>query len=53
MGIMDRQHTTTAVNITGKKGDTVDILVENMGRVNYGGDMVHQLKVSKASIMKE
>jgi len=44
MGIMDRQHTTTAVNITGKKGDTVDILVENMGRVNYGGDMVHQLK---------
>lgn len=24
------------MNITGQQGDTVDILVENMGRVNFG-----------------
>lgn len=24
------------LNITGQQGDTVDILVENMGRVNFG-----------------
>jgi beta-galactosidase len=26
----------TALNIRGKAGATLDILVENMGRVNYG-----------------
>lgn len=24
------------VNVTGQQGDTLDILVENMGRVNFG-----------------
>ena len=47
---MDREHTATAVNITGKKGDTVDILVENRGRVNYGKDMIYQTKVGQIHI---
>lgn len=28
--------TTLVMNITGKQGDTLDVLVENMGRVNFG-----------------
>nr|XP_020030759.1 beta-galactosidase isoform X2 [Castor canadensis] len=34
-GILERNNVIT-LNITGKAGATVDILVENMGRVNYG-----------------
>ena len=35
MGILERNKAQT-MNITGKAGSQVDILVENMGRVNYG-----------------
>nr|KAF6310459.1 galactosidase beta 1 [Myotis myotis] len=34
-GVLDRNYVTT-LNITGKAGATLDLLVENMGRVNYG-----------------
>lgn len=36
MGILERFKAIT-VNVTGKSGSQVDILVENMGRINYGG----------------
>ncbi|NP_001032730.1 beta-galactosidase [Canis lupus baileyi] len=34
-GVMERSNVIT-LNITGKAGATLDLLVENMGRVNYG-----------------
>ncbi|KAM5315590.1 beta-galactosidase isoform 2-T2 [Glossophaga mutica] len=34
-GVLDRSSVIT-LNITGKAGATLDLLVENMGRVNYG-----------------
>lgn len=34
-GLLERD-TALVINITGWQGDTVDILVENMGRVNFG-----------------
>ncbi|XP_028249647.1 beta-galactosidase-1-like protein [Parambassis ranga] len=34
-GLLERD-TTLVMNVTGQQGDTVDILVENMGRVNFG-----------------
>lgn len=34
-GVLERD-TVLVMNVTGQKGDTVDILVENMGRVNFG-----------------
>uniref|UniRef100_A0A3P9GZ04 Galactosidase, beta 1-like n=1 Tax=Oryzias latipes TaxID=8090 RepID=A0A3P9GZ04_ORYLA len=34
-GLLERD-TTLVMNITGKQGDTLDVLVENMGRVNFG-----------------
>ncbi|KAI1885668.1 hypothetical protein AGOR_G00206190 [Albula goreensis] len=37
-GILERDKAIT-INITGKAGSQVDILVENMGRVNYGKDI--------------
>ena len=35
MGILERDKALT-INITGSSGSQVDLLVENMGRVNYG-----------------
>ena len=34
-GLLERD-TVLVRNITGQQGDTLDILVENMGRVNFG-----------------
>uniref|UniRef100_A0A667YQS9 Galactosidase, beta 1-like n=1 Tax=Myripristis murdjan TaxID=586833 RepID=A0A667YQS9_9TELE len=34
-GLLERD-TTLVINVTGRQGDTMDILVENMGRVNFG-----------------
>ncbi|XP_077473456.1 beta-galactosidase-1-like protein [Stigmatopora argus] len=34
-GVLERD-TILAINVTGRQGDIVDILVENMGRVNFG-----------------
>ncbi|XP_040892009.1 beta-galactosidase [Toxotes jaculatrix] len=38
VGILERNKAIT-VNVTGKAGSQVDILVENMGRINYGKDI--------------
>ncbi|XP_071751808.1 beta-galactosidase [Centroberyx gerrardi] len=38
VGVLERNKALT-VNVTGKAGSQVDILVENMGRVNYGKDI--------------
>ena len=35
VGILERNKAIT-VNVTGKAGSQVDILVESMGRINYG-----------------
>ncbi|XP_047457336.1 beta-galactosidase-1-like protein [Mugil cephalus] len=35
LGLLERD-TALVMNVTGRQGDTVDILVENMGRVNFG-----------------
>ncbi|XP_059174646.1 beta-galactosidase-like [Physella acuta] len=47
-GLMDREKTT--VNITGKIGQAVDILVENQGRINYGKDINFNNKVNFLSV---
>ncbi|XP_071382356.1 beta-galactosidase [Centroberyx affinis] len=38
VGVLERNKALT-VNVTGNAGSQVDILVENMGRVNYGKDI--------------
>ncbi|KAM7419335.1 hypothetical protein PAMA_016449 [Pampus argenteus] len=38
VGILERNKAIT-VNVTGKAGIQVDLLVENMGRINYGKDI--------------
>ncbi|XP_076003847.1 beta-galactosidase [Genypterus blacodes] len=38
VGILERNKVIT-INVTGKAGSQVDILVENMGRINYGRDI--------------
>ncbi|XP_070684297.1 beta-galactosidase [Pempheris klunzingeri] len=38
VGILERNKAIT-VNVTGKAGSQVDLLVENMGRINYGKDI--------------
>ncbi|CAL8267753.1 unnamed protein product [Lota lota] len=37
-GMLERD-TTLVMNISGKQGDTMDLLVENMGRVNFGSQI--------------
>ncbi|XP_059198470.1 beta-galactosidase [Centropristis striata] len=53
VGILERNKAIT-VNVTGKAGSQVDILVENMGRVNYGKD-INDLKglVSNLTLGKD
>lgn len=38
VGILERNDGIT-INVTGKVGSQLDILVENMGRINYGKDI--------------
>eukprot|EP00066_Takifugu_rubripes_P028711 XP_011617977.1 PREDICTED: beta-galactosidase isoform X2 [Takifugu rubripes] len=38
VGILERNNGIT-INVTGKVGSQLDILVENMGRINYGKDI--------------
>ncbi|KAM8980646.1 beta-galactosidase isoform X1 [Sarcophilus harrisii] len=37
-GILERNR-VLSINITGKAGDTLDVLVENLGRINFGEDI--------------
>ena len=38
-GILNRMHGTDSVEIAARAGDTLDILVENLGRINYGKEL--------------
>lgn len=44
-GLLERD-TALVMNISGWQGDTVDVLVENMGRVNFG-NKINDHKVTK------
>lgn len=45
MGTADRRHGQDTVRLTAPEGEhTLDILVENMGRVNYGGAITTEYK---------
>lgn len=48
-GLLERD-TVLVMNITGQKGDTVDILVENMGRVNFGSK-INDYKARKQNLI--
>lgn len=37
---------TLVINVTGREGDQLDLLVENMGRVNFG-PKINDYKVKK------
>lgn len=39
VGLIERQDVSVRVMVEAKDGDVLDILVENMGRLNYGGEM--------------
>ncbi|KAK2163294.1 hypothetical protein LSH36_82g04009 [Paralvinella palmiformis] len=39
VGMVYRNSPPMTVNITGRKGQKLDILVENMGRINYGAEI--------------
>ena len=44
MGMFNRD-VVYQVNITGKIGQYLDILVENQGRISFGGNIRHNQKV--------
>nr|WP_315034893.1 beta-galactosidase [uncultured Chryseobacterium sp.] len=44
IGELNRVNKKYKLNIDIKAGDQMDILVENMGRINYGAEIVHNLK---------
>lgn len=50
-GLLQRD-TELVMNITGKQGDTMDILVENMGRVNFGSK-INDYKARKKEAQSE
>lgn len=50
-GILERIGVWT-LNITGNAGATLDILVENMGRINYGSG-INDFKVRPARLLEE
>lgn len=43
-GEMNRYYKKYDLDIAIKAGETLDILVENMGRINYGAEIIHNLK---------
>ena len=48
-GVLERESVIT-LNITGEAGATLDLLVENMGRVNYGS-YINDFKVGPPSLL--
>ncbi|WP_083997304.1 glycoside hydrolase family 35 protein [Chryseobacterium angstadtii] len=44
IGELNRVHKKYDLNIDLKAGDRLEIWVENMGRINYGAEIVHNLK---------
>lgn len=45
-GLLERD-TALIINVTGGQGDTMDVLVENMGRVNFGS------KINDHKVLKQ
>lgn len=43
-GELNRYYKKYDLEIDIKKGETLDIIVENMGRINYGAEIIHNLK---------
>ena len=39
-----------SISLSGRKGQTLDILVENMGRINYGGEINENQKVTISDV---
>ena len=44
MALLDRKG-STSFNLVGSAGERLELIVENMGRINYGKDMIEQNKV--------
>ena len=44
VGKLDRGHKEQSLVIDAKKGDVLEVLVENMGRLNYGNDFIFDRK---------
>jgi len=43
-GKLDRRLSEQSINLNAKKSDILDILVENMGRINFGKDFIYDRK---------
>ncbi|MCJ7934459.1 MAG: beta-galactosidase [Chryseobacterium sp.] len=43
-GELNRMNKKYDLNLSLKRGDRLEVLVENMGRINYGANIVHNLK---------
>lgn len=44
IGKLDRRLSEQSLSIEAKKGETLDILVENMGRINFGKEFIYDRK---------
>lgn len=44
LGSLDRRHLQNRMNVDLPAGTCLEILVENVGRVNYGADLLHNFK---------
>ena len=44
VALLDRKG-STSFNLVGSAGERLELIVENMGRINYGKDMIEQNKV--------
>ena len=44
VGKLDRRLNEQSITINAKTGDTLDVLVENMGRINYGERLMYDRK---------
>jgi beta-galactosidase len=44
LGKLDRRLKEQSISIAAKKGETLDILVENMGRINFGKEFIYDRK---------
>src|SRR5690606_10378156 len=44
VGKLDRRLNEQSISVNAKKGDVLDVLVENMGRINYGERLMYDRK---------
>ena len=50
--MIDRKQTGT-MNIVAHKGQTLDIFIENQGRINFGTDILNNTKVRILDVSKQ